>query len=197
MNYAELKNVIADTLNRQDISAVIPTFIKMAEAEIARKVRHWRQEKRVTLTLNEQFETLPGDWLETLKLYLDDGTNIIFSPVTEISKAKLSKATGKPTMYTINAGEIEFYPAPSQDYNLTMVYRARVPELANDTDTNWILNDYPDVYLYAALAHSAPYLQDDDRLPVWLSLKNDAITSINSDSQAGKYSGTPLKMRIK
>lgn len=198
MTYLQLKNMIADTLNRQDLTAVIPSFIQLAEAEMARKVKHWKQEKRVTLSLDESHETLPSDWLETINMYLSDGSPILFTPIAEISREKLSyPANGKPRMYTINAGEFEFYPVPDTSYDLTMVYRARTPELTQDDDTNWILNDYPDVYLYSALLHTAPYLQDDERVGLWASLKEAAIMSLNQESQAGKYSGTPLKMRIK
>ena len=90
-------------------------------------------------------------------------------------------------MYTINAGEFEFYPVPDTSYDLTMVYRARTPELTQDDDTNWILNDYPDVYLYSALLHTAPYLQDDERVGLWASLKEAAIMSLNQESKTGKY----------
>ena len=41
--YAELKSSIANWLNRDDLTSVIPDFISLAEAQIARDVRHWRQ----------------------------------------------------------------------------------------------------------------------------------------------------------
>ena len=56
--YAELKSSIANWLNRDDLTAVIPDFIALAEAQIARDIRHWRQEKRVTTSVNEQYENL-------------------------------------------------------------------------------------------------------------------------------------------
>lgn len=198
MTYEQLKTMIADTLNRQDLTSVIPNFIQLAEADIARKVKHWKQEKRVTLALDEAQETLPSDWIETLNMYLDDGTPVLYTPISELARDKLQNpALGKPVRYSINAGELDFYPEPDATYNLTMVYRARVPELSTEYNTNWILNDYPDLYLYGSLVHSAPYLQDDDRLGLWLGLKEDAINSLNNDSNTGKHSGTPLKMRIK
>ena len=42
MIYSELKSAIADFLNRQDLTSVIPTFIKFTEADINRKLRHRR-----------------------------------------------------------------------------------------------------------------------------------------------------------
>ena len=40
-NYTELTASIADTLNRDDLTAVIPDFIKLAEAQLNRDLRHW------------------------------------------------------------------------------------------------------------------------------------------------------------
>ena len=40
-NYSELKSSIADFLNRDDLTSVIPTFISLAEAQFARDLRHY------------------------------------------------------------------------------------------------------------------------------------------------------------
>jgi len=198
MTYLELKTMVSDTLNRQDLSSAIPGFIKLAEADLSRKINHWRQEKRVTLQLDESHETLPGDWLETLRMYTSDGQQLLLTSVSEISQLKLSNpANGKPARYTINSGEFEFYPVPDMPYEITMVYRAKTPALVSDTDTNWILEYHPDAYLYATLAHTAPYLKEDERTAIWAGLKEDAISQINLESNRAKYSGSPLKMRVK
>ena len=43
----------------------------------------------------------------------------------------------------------------------------RVPALSDSAPTNWLLEDHRDIYRLAALAESAPYLKDDERLVVW------------------------------
>ena len=45
-NYTNLQTTIADFLNRDDLSAVIPTFIQLCEANINRNVRHCKMETR-------------------------------------------------------------------------------------------------------------------------------------------------------
>jgi hypothetical protein len=42
--YAELKSNITDFLNRDDLDTVAPTFISLAESNLSRDIRHWRQE---------------------------------------------------------------------------------------------------------------------------------------------------------
>ena len=61
--YAELKASIADFLNRDDLTSAIPDFITLAEADMQRRVKHWRQEKRSTAELDTQYSAIPADFL--------------------------------------------------------------------------------------------------------------------------------------
>ena len=196
-NYGELKTSIADFLNRDDLTAVIPTFVALAEAQIARDLRHWRQESRVTTTLNERFENLPTDWLEGIHMYLSDGAQIEYASIAEIGRQKVltNDTAGKPRLFTLNSGQIEFFPSPDASYDLTMVYFARIPEMSADTDYNWLMQNYPDVYLYGSLLQSAPYLAEDARIAVWAQLYGAAVKNLGDDSVKARSSGGPLVMR--
>ena len=56
--YDELKTSIADFLDRDDLTSVIPDFITLAEADLNRGLRHWRQEKRATVEIDTQFSAI-------------------------------------------------------------------------------------------------------------------------------------------
>ncbi len=60
--YAQLQSTIADFLNRDDLSVVIPSFIDLAEAQINREVRHWKMQAETNLTTPLGKATLPADW---------------------------------------------------------------------------------------------------------------------------------------
>ena len=195
--YAELKSSIASWLNREgdtSLVAVIPDFIALAEAQIARDVRHWRQEKRVTTSVNEQYENLPLDWLEMIQIQLTSGGRLQVISADELQNRKESSLSArKPRYYRLTSDQIEFYPAPDSSYEVAMQYYARVPALT-DTDTyNWVLTEYPDIYLYGALIHAAPYLIDDTSLNVWASLYQSAVDALNQDNEKSRVSG-PLRM---
>ena len=64
MTFDELKSNIADWLNRTDLTSVIPTFITLAEARLNRQLRTTNQYTRATLTSDDQFLTMPTDFLE-------------------------------------------------------------------------------------------------------------------------------------
>lgn len=196
--YAQLKSSIADWLNRDDLTSVIPSFISLAEAEVSRDLRHWLQEKRVTTALNEEYEYLPDDWLETISLRLSRGDELSVISQSEMAEYKegTSDVSGTPKYYCISAGQMEFYPVPDGSYDITLTYHARIPAMVNDTDTNWLLTNQPDIMLYASLKHAAPYLDDDRRLGVWKQLYDQAIQRLEVNSNLAKHSG-PLVMRFK
>ena len=192
--YDELKASIANWLNRDDLTAVIPDFIALAEAQIARDVRHWRQEKRVTTSVNEQYENLPIDWLEMIQIQLTAGGRLQVISAAELQDRKeVSLTPHKPKYYRLTSDQIEFYPTPDSSYEAAMQYYARVPALTDVDTTNWILTDYPDIYLYGSLVHAAPYLIDDQRLNVWASLYQSAVDALNQDNTKSRVSG-PLRM---
>ena len=84
--YTELKSSVADFLNRDDLTSVAPTFISLAEADMQRQVRHWRQEKRSTAQLDTQYSAIPADFVEDIRFYI---TSSDTSPMEKISQYQL------------------------------------------------------------------------------------------------------------
>lgn len=195
--YSELQSAIANWLNRDDLTSVIPDFISLAEAQIARDLRHWRQEKRVETAFDERYENLPTDWLETINIQLSTGEQLRPASLSELAaKRRASDATGTPALYTITSGQIEMYPTPSSGITADLTYYARVPALSDEAPTNWILSEAPDIYLYGSLLQSAPYLVDDNRVAVWAGLYTNGVEKLNGENRSVRAGG-PLVMRTR
>ena len=199
--YTELKAAVADFLNRDDLTSVIPTFISLAEADMNRTVRHWRMENRASAEVDSQYSAIPADMIEPIRLHLET-TN--FRPLTATSPIDLQErrsagldVAGKPQYYAFTQGEIELYPTPDATYSLEMNYYARIPTLSGAVATNWMLTYFPDAYLYGALAHSAPYLGEDVRTQTWAALYQNAITGIMRESEQAKFGGASRRMKIR
>ena len=199
--YAELQSAMADFLNRDDLTAVLPSFIRLAESRIDRDLRHYRQEKRSTAQLDTQYSAVPADYLSPIRLQILDGST---NPVEPISTAQMLQLradnydhTGKPTHYALTAGGLELYPTPDVVYNASLVYYARVAALSGANTTNWLLTEAPDAYLYGSLVHSAPYLKDDAKVAVWDGLYKAAMDNLNATSDDAKYGGSGLVMKTK
>ena len=199
--YDELKTSVADFLNRDDITSTIPTFISLAEANMQRKLRHWRMEKRSTAEIDTQYSAIPADFFEVIRFYVTSGDT---KPLELISQAELLdrkrknlNTSGSPSYYAITAGEIEVYPVPDGTYDAELYYYSRIPALSDSNTSNWVLEYFPDVYLYGTLVHSAPYLKDDSRTQLWASLYQEAIDAINLESERSKFGGSGRRLKIR
>lgn len=197
LTYSTLKTAIADTLNRDDLTSQIPTFILLAEASINRDVRHWQMEKRSTATFDERYEPLPTDWLETIRVSISGKRQLdLLSQAKMMEMRELNNDTaGQPAFYSHSASQLELYPTPDAAYDATLIYVSRVTALSDAAPSNWLLSEAPDVYLYGSLLHSAPYLQEDARLAVWQNLYASSVQALNAASNAGTFSGTGLAIR--
>ena len=199
--YTELKAAVADFLNRDDISATVPTFISLAEARMSRDIRHWRMEKRSTADLDTQYSAIPADFVEVIRFYVTSNDT---RPLELISQAELldrkykrNNTSGAPAYYALTAGELEIYPVPDGTYSVELYYISSIPALSDSNTSNWLLNYYADAYLYGSLVHSAPYLKDDARATVWAALYQSAIDAINAESERSKFGGSGRRMKIR
>lgn len=196
--YAELQSAVADFLNREDLTSVIPTFISLAEADLQQRVRHYQMEARTTLSLSGQYTDLPDDWVETIRLSVGSDALELISQSELLDRGELTNDTaGQPRYYALTAGQLEVFPVPDDTYTATLIYTASIPALSDSNTSNWLLTAAPDAYLYGALMQSAPYLAEDARVGVWSALSERAIQSLNAASTKAKYSGTGLRLKIK
>lgn len=200
-DYDELKAAIADFLLRDDLTAVIPTFIRLAESRIDRELRHWRQEKRSDAALDTQFSALPSDFMQPIRLQITDAPTSEVAPISTAQMLQLrgdrSDQVGRPTHYAITAGSLELYPTPDMTYQASLVYHGRIAALSDSNTTNWLLTEAPDVYLYGSLLHSAPYLKDDQRAGIWEGLFKTALDNLMIASGDAKWAGSGLKMKTR
>ena len=201
-NYSGLKASFADFLNRDDLTSVIPDFVALAEAQINRDVRHWRMEARSSGQQDpaDEYMQIPADWVETIRLHLTGtGTSVVNLVSRDAMADKRSaneNATGTPRMYTHADGQFQLYPTPSNDTDFELLYYQKIPSLITNTD-NWLLLEAPDVYLYGALLHSAPYLAEDARLAVWAQLYSAAVQRLNQTSEDAMFSGSGLTLKVR
>ena len=201
-NYTDLQTTIAGTLNRDDLSSAAQTFISLCEAQINRDIRHWRMEVRTSgqQSAGDEYMQVPADWVETLRFnVVGNGTSpikMIDSTTMADLRYRYNDQYGTPNSYTLEAGQFHLYPTPVADVDLELLYYAQVPDLASNA-TNWLLSTAPDIYLYGSLLHSAPYLQDDNRVAVWAQLYSAAVTRLNESSVSAKYSGSSLKSKVR
>lgn len=199
--YQELKDEALSFINNMAAEQSIDTFIDLCEADLSRRLRHWRMERRSTAVLDTQYTALPNDFNAPLRFSLT-GDN--FYKLDMVSHSEImsrreqnNNTAGRPKVIAMTADAFEVQPSPDQEYTLEMVYYSKVPALSSSNTSNWVLEYYPDAYLYGTLAHSAPYLHEDSRMQTWLSLYNSAIDAINAESERAEFGRSNMKMNIR
>lgn len=195
-DYQGLCTKIADTLNRQDLLTAIPDFTVLASARISRdmaRLKHPSSMSRATATADGEYIPKPSDFVAPFQMSLTDSGQYLeyLSPeqVKEVLSEGWSTTAPKttnaapgtpPVYYTIIGPQIRIMPAPnaSATVSLDLWYFAHLQALNTANTTNWVLTQYPDLYLYAALVHSAPYLKGDARLQVWETIYQTILADI-------------------
>lgn len=195
-NYSELKTAVSTWLNRSDITSRIPEFITFAESGIGRDVRVRQMEKRATASISTEYVDMPTDFIlqRNIQLNTTNQCRLKFYTPEQMDMYNPSQTTGQPKVYSIIGTEFQFKPIPDTTYTAEIAYFARFSSLSGDSDTNWLLTNQPEIYLYGALLASAPFLEDDPRIQTWAALYANAVESINKQDDEARYSGAALHM---
>jgi len=198
--YTNLKTAIGDWLNRDDLSAVIPTFITLAEAGMERVLRTRQMMTRATATIDTQYSAVPADFLEINTIKITSTTPIqplVFYRREDLdaNDALISSAAGKPKYFGVSGNQIRVSPAPDGSYTAELDYYAKIDKLSDSVASNWILASHPDAYLYGALMQAAPYLKDDERVGIWTTLYAAAVEAMKQADERSATSGGALNVR--
>jgi hypothetical protein len=175
------------------------------------RVKHPYMINRSQATVIDNYVPLPSDFVSIFQIMFQDTTQNFVYVSPDQSKEVLARgwdntsspflvtqnsvsATSLTTYYTIIGNRIRIFPAPTQTSpdQLDLWYYARLNPLNNQTTTNWVLSRYPDLYLYGALVHTAPYLKADERIQVWESAYQTILKDIEVEADRAVRSQTKL-----
>jgi hypothetical protein len=190
--YAELKTQVAAWLHRNDLTDRIPTFIEFATHRLTRSITSPRMEASTTLSVVNGTATLPTNFRSAVAMTL--GT-VEYKAITAADMRAMDQGGIRPTypVYSIVNNQIKVYPADSS--SPTFIYTVQLTTLAADADTNWVLQDYPDVYLMASLAEARKFVLDDNRLVQYEQMTIARIDELNRNERRNFENATWYKQR--
>lgn len=193
---------IKDWLSADEYSdAQIASFIDLAHVRLNREMSSYGMEASILLPVTTPFviTDLVPDFNKIRLVSTPGAGSIDVAAINEIKNLLVNDSGGgEPTHYCIDAGKLYTYPAMVAG-NMEIFYYRRVPALSADppVDSNVFTVDHPDALLFAALMEAAPYMQEDDRIPVWENKYTVALATGNFVSDRIKKGSTPLKRDVR
>ena len=201
MDYATFKTYLAEFLwkpNDTSLIAALDNLIIMGTSELGRKLDITRREDffwyiETVAGLNTPIN-LPADFKQIRTVQGECGV-FVSATAQQASRASI-KYTGplKPLYHVSFAGDntgwtLQMVGSIAVGDRLGIGYRNKLPDFAV-TDTSWVADDYLDLYTYTILKHCAPFLREDERIPVWQQYAIDALASVlEEDRHNIQYGG--------
>jgi hypothetical protein len=190
MTYDSLTYYVLQYLERSDQATInaIPTFITLAEFEIAQEIKTLGQLQIVEATMNAGSPNLPkpARWRKTVSMnYTDASGNK--NPVNLrkyeylINYDQNGATTGAPLYYADTSWDWWYIsPTPDQSYAFEVLYYERIAPLSSTNQTNWLTQNAPTAMLYGTLLQAMPFLKNDQR-QIFQQKYTEAIKSLKSE----------------
>jgi len=171
-----LKTSVDAWLIRDDIAVSgtdFPQILLLAESDIARDVHCVMQETSADIVFTGRSADLPANYMQERNPFIDDNVrNMSYLTPKAIKEGPAWNDGRVGAFYTLEGGGgsagdervkmIIAGPASvTTPLTVTVNYIARFAPLVNAGDTNWLLKNHFDVYLYATLRAAAEMIQED------------------------------------
>ena len=180
--YANLKTAVADWMHRSDITGNVEDWITLAEARLNRELNPVEEE--VTLTGTQGSRTIDVSSysiVEPLRLYWQETSSGDEIKLTKKDSFPYYSTAGKPSlwMYDSDDEEINFDVPLDSAYSFRFQFRERFT-LSDTATTNWLLTNYPDVYLAACCVWGNVYQQKPETAVTFEAVLRDGIPSVRN-----------------
>lgn len=176
---ADLRTRVADYLARPeaDISTEFDAALAMFEDELNADpdVRVAEMETFATLMVTNSAAALPTDLIEL--------RNVV-GPNGDVSGSYY--LSGLQLIFTDDDGDTDDASGISQ---VTVSYYAKLPALVNDSDTNWLMQKYPHLYLYGVLSEMGIWLADASMIQIMEGKKNQAFEKLRGGDRSRRWAG--------
>ena len=189
MTYSDLTSTVLQYLERKDVAVVnaIPTFISLAEFEIAQEIKTLGQLQVVEATMTTANPVLakPARWRKTVSMNVS--VNGVYQPVLlrkyEYLKNYWTDAskTDVPLYYADTDWDHWYLaPTPSTNFSFEVLYYERIAPLSSTNQTNWLTQNAPNAMLYGTLLQAVLFLKNDQRV-IFQQKYTEAMQALKSE----------------
>lgn len=194
----ELQTAIADRLARSDFTAAQQNeCIALCESRMRRALSTLDMETvKVDYTIYAEFCDCPPNFNSVRSFMLNGATRRPLTFMPDDQQARSYPTSACPRFFSVVGNQFRFAPVPDATYTATLVYYQQIPSLATATPKNWMLTSHPDAYLYGSLYEAAIRIRDVDAAMGYKALFDDAIGSIQRDSNERRWGGNGMMTQV-
>lgn len=187
MSYTTLQADIASYLHHTGLTAKIPGFIALAEPSLFRELNIKAIQTSVTGATVGGYVVLPDDFGSLVRLSII--ANSLERNLDYIGRGVESTAVNtSPNYYSFENDKLRIIGAgDGQAY--TLYYIPNILPLSDSVATNWLLDNAPDLYLYASALEGAKYIRDTAQAAILENMVKGLLQSVRS---AAESRGQPL-----
>lgn len=205
---SQLQTSVDSWLVRDDVAVTgtdFPQILLNAESQIARNYRFIVQEAETTINMTDKRADLPADFLELRNPFIDNNVRKFEYKTPQAIREASSWDSGRTTgFFTIEGGGgtapddrvqivVNTNPTVSDPLDVEILYWARFPALDTGTpsDTNWLLQNHYDVYLYETLYQAAVYIQETALADYYWSMCQQLRDQLKIQENRKRYNAVP------
>jgi len=192
MTYDSLTSTVLQYLERSDTAVVnaIPTFISLAEFEIAQEIKTLGQLQIVesTMTASNAILQKPARWRKTVSMSVTVAgkKQPVYLRKYEYLKNYWPDAdqTDVPLYYADTDWEHWYIaPTPNLAYAFEVLYYERIAPLSSTNQTNWLTQNAPNAMLFGTLLQAMQFLKNDQRV-IFQQKYTESLQSLKSEDVA-------------
>jgi hypothetical protein len=192
MTYDSLTSTVLQYLERKDPSTVnaIPTFISLAEFEIAQEIKTLGQLQvaEASMTADNALLQKPARWRKTVSMSVtvNNKKQPVYLRKYEYLKNYWPDAdqTDVPLYYADTDWEHWYIaPTPDQAYSFEVLYYERISPLSSTNQTNWLTQNAPNAMLFGTLLQAMQFLKNDQRT-IFQQKYSEALQSLKAEDVA-------------
>lgn len=192
MNFGELKQLVTSSLGREPSASVYQ--LVTADLNATLRVADMIKDVTIPVSADSSGAALPDDYLAALSFSWEaDGTEYALSMAPMVTVLARRTRPGIPEIVGIKGKRAELAPVPVGDGNLVLSYYAALPDLAADDETNFVLDTFPNVYVYGAMMHHGRII-GDPMADGWQAQYAAQIALVKAADKAGVSGAGPFKV---
>lgn len=194
-NRGNVRTKLREYSQRRNISdATMNTFIELAQSKANRALRIPPLESYTIASVDENgYFDIPADYIEAKELRVTRNNQTIVldrKSINEVNTVFTRERGGCPRIFGRFGTSFRIAPWDNpEDDEVILYYYYALPELTNDTDTNWFTQFAVEILIYGGMAELSNYIRDEEGAARWTSQANEAINILQSMEDRSAWSG--------